>query len=667
VTPSAAAVPLRLVLIGAGPRGVMVLERLLAHLESRDPSAPHRPLELHVVDPYPVGPGRVWRTDQSELYLMNTPSFFPTAAAADNPGLRPSTAAQSFDQWRRVNQEAALGVERNQYPARVVYGRYLADLWSDVAGALRARPEVLSLTEHRAEATALRRRPDGGVSVSLQQVGATAVPTSATSSLPAVASETLEADVAVLALGHQRARLTAHQARLAEAAARHPGLHYQGPQIPSDVDWRTIEAGADVLVRGMGLNAFDILAQLTQGRGGTFHRTGEQPGRALRYEPSGQEPVLHLMSRRGIPYLPKAEVTSFVPHGVALSYLSDAAVQALLDRHGLLDLDEHIWPLLHRDVVRHYYATMARTQPDILGGPVAARRFLGELVALLDDAGRGAPVTARHAEELLQRYAPGRRFLDIVAYADPYRDDVFDSPEEYHAQVASLMEQACVEATLGEDSPFMMAVGALHAGRLRIKQWIAEGKVTDSSRLKDVQAWFEPLVEGLSSGPPRWRVEQMLALHRAGLLDWVGPAPQIEVDDAGFHARSPKVGEVHGQGPAAVHGSWLVEAMMPPNRVQAGTAPLLRQLLAEGVAAVGTLEDAEGALQPSTGFDVTSRPHRLRSADGTVAEDVYVLGLQLSGVQWGTAIAAESGQGPEGRAMSLGDADAIAVAVLARC
>lgn len=645
---------LRLVLVGGGPRGVMVLERLLAQLESRDPSAPHSPLELHVVDPYPVGPGRVWRTDQSELYLMNTPSFFPTAAAADNPGLRPSTAAQSFDQWRRVNPEAALGVERNQYPARVVYGRYLAELWSHVSDALRGRPEVRSLTEHRAEATALRHRPQGGVVLTLEPADGSG-------------ERTLEADAAVLALGHQRARLTAHQARLAEAASQYEGLHYQGPQIPSDVDWRTIEADADVLVRGMGLNAFDILAQLTQGRGGTFHRTGEQPGRALRYEPSGREPVLHLMSRRGIPYLPKAEVTSFVPHGVTLSYLSDAAVQALLGRYGVLDLDEHVWPLLHRDVVRNYYATMVRTQPDILGGPVEARRFLGELVALLDDAGRGAPVTAHHAEELLQRYAPDRRFLDIVAYADPYRDDVFDTPEDYHERVASLLEQACVEATLGEDSPFMMAVGALHAGRLRIKQWIAEGKMTESSRLKDVQAWFEPLVEGLSSGPPRWRVEQMLALHRAGLLDWIGPLPSVEVDDSGFRARSPRVGDAHGQGPAAVSGSWLVEAMMPPNRVQAGSSRLMRQLLEEGVAEVGALEDFEGVLQPAAGFDVTARPHRLRRADGTVDEDVFVLGLQLSGVQWGTAIAAEAGQDPAGRAMSLGDADAIAGALLARC
>ena len=141
----------RLAVVGAGPRGVMLLERILARLEGAAPDAHPRRLRIDVVDPYPPGPGRVWRTDQSELYLMNTPAFFPTACAADNPGLRPSTAAQTFDQWRRVHPEASLGVRRHQYPARAVYGRYLRHLYKDVVAGLRARTEVVEVVEHRAE------------------------------------------------------------------------------------------------------------------------------------------------------------------------------------------------------------------------------------------------------------------------------------------------------------------------------------------------------------------------------------------------------------------------------------------------------------------------------------------------------------------------------------
>lgn len=641
----------RLAVVGAGPRGVMLLERLLARLEGSAPGAHPARLRIDVVDPYPPGPGRVWRTDQSELYLMNTPAFFPTACAADNPGLRPSTAAQTFDQWRRVHPEASLGVQRHQYPARAVYGRYLRHLYQDVVAGLRARPEVADVVEHRAEVTALHPTPAGGARLELRDADG--------------AASELAADAVVLCLGHQPAELSPGQARMAAAARGRDDLHYQGPQIPSDVDWDTVEPGARVLVRGMGLNAFDLLAQLTQGRGGVYRRTGDGPGRALAYEPSGREPRLHLMSRRGVPYLPKAEVDAFVPRGVTLSYLSDAAVDALSARHGALDLAEHLWPLLHRDVVRHYYATLVRAQPEILGGPVEARRFLGELVGQLEEAGRGAPVTSAHAEELLQRYAPGRRFLDILAYTAPFEDAVFASHEDYQRAVADLMEQACVEAALGEESPFMMAVGALHAGRLRIKAWVAEGRIADDSRIRDVQGWFEPLVEGLASGPPLWRVEQMLAVHRAGLLTWAGPAPVVDAEERAFSVRSPQVGAADSLGPAVVEGEWLVEAMMPPNRVQAASSPLIRGMLDDGVAAAGTWEDEEGVRVPATGFDVTGRPHRLRAADGAVHEDVYVLGLQLSGVQWGTAIAAEAGADPAGRALFLADADAVAQAVLA--
>ena len=296
----------RLSIVGAGPRGVMLLERLLAHLEQgtlhRSPA-----LSIHVVDPYRPGPGRVWRTDQSELYFMNTPAFYPTASAADNPGLRPSTAALSFDQWRRVNPQESRGVQRHQYPARAAYGRYLRHLYDTVVEMLRARPEVVEVREHRAEATALHPRPDGGAQLTLRHAGGE--------------ESRLEADAVVLCLGHQPAELSAGQRRMAEAAEASPHLHYQGPQIPSDVDWSAVEPGASVLVRGMGLNAFDLMAQLTLGRGGAFHRTGDGAGRALRYEPSGREPSLRLMSRRGVPYLPKAEVDAFVPRGVALSYL----------------------------------------------------------------------------------------------------------------------------------------------------------------------------------------------------------------------------------------------------------------------------------------------------------------------------------------------------------
>jgi hypothetical protein len=76
----------------------------------------------------------------------------------------------------------------------------------------------------------------------------------------------------------------------------------------------------------------------------------------------------------------------------------------------------------------------------------------------------------------------------------------------------------------------------------------------------------------------------------------------------------------------------------------------------------------EGAPVQSTGLAIEPHPYRPLAANGSVTEGLYVLGLQLSSTQWGTAIAAEAVQagGPNYRSgqRTLRDADEIAGASL---
>ncbi|WP_431862034.1 FAD/NAD(P)-binding protein [Micrococcus terreus] len=647
---SATAVPARPVtvaVVGAGPRGTSFLERLLAHLEHGSPEPAGIELRIVVLDPDEPGPGHVWRTDQSPLLLMNTPSFFPTAAPTGDEGLVTSSVGGSFEEWRQTHPRDSAGLGRNDYPPRAMYGRYLAELYAKVTQALEACDVVGKVEWIRAEVTGLEEAQDGRWRLDW-------------------AGGEFTADSVVLAVGHVPARPTREQDRLATVGGQ-LGLHYREPNIPCDLDDDSVPAGADVLVRGMGLNFFDALAQFTLGRGGAFEHSGEGPGRALRYRPSGEEPVLHPCSRRGTPYFPKAELDSFVPHGVSLKYFVAPVVQELERAHGPLDFGVHLWPLIHRDVIRAYYHHLVRTRPEALGGVERAAEFFSGLVGLLEAAGRGEPVTARQAQELLHRYAPGMPFFDIRALGRPFAERVFTSGEEYQHAVQDLLEGICGEAAQGEDSPLMVAVGTLHAARLLVKRLVAEGRITDASRLRDVMGWFETLVEGLASGPPLLRVEQLLAVARAGLVRFAGPDPQVEVDQerGQFTVSSPQVGG--GEEPQDVQrGSWLIEAMMPANRVQRSASALVAGMLSSGLATPYLAEDEEGGQIPGRGFAVTERPYQLVSAEGQVRTGVYVLGLQLASVQWGTAIAAETGQDPDGRAMTLGDADAAARDVLRR-
>src|SRR5699024_4028412 len=69
-TMTAAADPARTVaVVGAGPRGTAIVERLVAAS-----NGPHwrGGLTVHLIDPLVGGGGAVWRDDQPEVLLMNT-------------------------------------------------------------------------------------------------------------------------------------------------------------------------------------------------------------------------------------------------------------------------------------------------------------------------------------------------------------------------------------------------------------------------------------------------------------------------------------------------------------------------------------------------------------------------------------------------------------------
>ncbi|MDO5492357.1 MAG: FAD/NAD(P)-binding protein, partial [Nesterenkonia sp.] len=481
--------------VGAGPRGTSFLERLLSQLERGEPRDPaDRRLRIIVIDPAPHGAGRVWDPDQSPLFLMNTPASFPTAApaAATCAELPASSAAMSYADWRRSDQgrvsadESRTGrgqnlggeADDNDYPARADYGRYLTALHGRIVEALEALDGV-TVDSRRASATGLRPRR-GAYEVTLDD------------------GTWLAADSAVLSLGHVPARLNESAARIAVVAAE-LGLRYVPPSVPTDVDLEAIPAGENVLIRGMGLNFFDLMIGLTAGRGGTFTHDPHAPaGRRMHYTPSGREPHLIAGSRRGTPYRAKSVARGFVPEGVELVHFTDDTIAEVVSRHETVEFAAHLWPLLQRDVLRTYYRTLAHVAPELFAdGP---QDFLDEFDELLHASRGGEQVLNAQGRRLLSRHAPDALWFDVRAMARPFADTIFDSSAQYQEQVRSYLEDDAHSSVAGTSSPVKMAVGALHAGRIRLKALISEHTISDASLVSDVEGWFEALVEGLASG-----------------------------------------------------------------------------------------------------------------------------------------------------------------------
>ena len=132
----------------------------------------------------------------------------------------------------------------------------------------------------------------------------------------------------------------------------------------------------------------------------------------------------------------------------------------------------------------------------------------------------------------------------------------------------------------------------------------------------------------------------------------------ITLEKNGFIADSSKTYLVGDTSPAARRLVRVAQEALT-NAVRHG-APQRITLTLSGSPTAVVLEIADDG----RGFDVTERPHRLKGAAGAVQEGVFVLGLQLASVQWGTAIAAEAGASAELGARTLADADRIAAAVL---
>jgi methylaspartate mutase epsilon subunit len=125
----------RLAVVGSGPRGMSVLERVAARLLEAPPS---RPVEIYLIDAVEVGCGRIWRTDQPEWFLMNTVCGEVTmfSGPPDDGPSRPG-AGPSLAEWWSANDPDFPG--RDGYAPRALHGRYMRHVLDVIDAGLPAR------------------------------------------------------------------------------------------------------------------------------------------------------------------------------------------------------------------------------------------------------------------------------------------------------------------------------------------------------------------------------------------------------------------------------------------------------------------------------------------------------------------------------------------------
>lgn len=531
-----------LAIIGAGVRGTAALGRLASRVRGSQENSPR---EIHVIDPFPPGSGRIWRHDQPRALVMNTVAAQSTVFDDPSLGFSAAQPGPTFAEWcaevaaGRIEADepwtrsTARDIRAWSSPPRALYGRYLSWAFARFASML---PETTTLHVHRECALAVEHAASG-YEITLAN------------------GARIRADGALLALGW---------------LPRVPSSGQDiSPDSPIDQNLASLGAGERVAVRGIGMGFTDLLSLVTEERGGEFEADPEagRPG-ALRYRRSGAEPVIFAGSRSGLPFLAKPAFGAVPPRAEFPAL--QAALPELRSRRPL-DFAHDVLPLIEHAAAASHYAALAARHP---------AAFSGDPRELLVHFESTAVHAHRHERDHWRRAAqtlvpdPALRF-DPERIGAPLRGRTAATLDR---ETAARIAQDAHQASLGFGSPQKLGLHVYQAARAAIIPVTEFGGISSDSQASLDR--YLSLANLAGSGPPLFRIEQLLALHRAGIVTFLGP--RLEIIEAGGrrHARSAQVAE---QG---VPIDRVVEARLDlpdPLRVE---DPLLRSLTDLGLARV---------------------------------------------------------------------------------
>lgn len=578
-----------LIIVGGGPRGLGVLERLNAIYHDTD-QAPA--LDVYLIDPAEPGQG-CHPSSQADYLLTNTVAAQVTMFSdptVQNAG--PVVAGPSFQDWanqagyRQLNGrfvkagcEAGL-IQENDYLPRSLLGEYLTAVFDQVVAELHP---AITLHQYRCEATHITTRADGRVVVQLE------------------GGFTILGDFVVLTTGHSQNRPTAEDTAFDEAVlhgiSRNPRLKYFAKPYPLKC-LQTIAADAVVGIQGIGLTTYDIIAVLTEGRGGRFEAVSEQQ---LRYVPSGREPRILIYSRQGLPFCARASNEKGVSGQVQAKFFTRAWIdqvrqaKKLKGGNGQLDFEQDLWPTLQKEMCFAYRSVLS-----------------------------GTPIH-------YAAYEPGAEDLAAIDHLlHPVARGGFAEYGSYVSAVRNYLDQDLADACGGNVSnPVKAATDILRDVRDNLRYAVDFGGLTPESHARFLRD-FIPIMNRIAVGPPKERNMQLRALLDAGVVSMgPGPAPEVSFDqsEARFSMAST---QLHAQ--ARVDFDVFIKARIDAFLPEQDASAFFTNALANG----SLRPYRNGGFHPG-GIDV-DRNQNIIDGQGRVHRNVWALGTLAEGANFYTFV-----------------------------
>lgn len=596
-------------IIGAGPRGLSVAERILHNNQDR------HSLELFLFDPNGPG-GRVWRLNQPPELLMNSVSQQVTlftdetlssgGLVTQGPNLfqwskGPATdyIEQTVTKNKQLIIEEINRLEKDQQSTRCLYGLYQRWFFSKLQEEFLASIQfVYSLVKK------VSKRKDGYLLQTDQQ--------------------SYSIDQLVLASGHWENDETEEERVWVDYAKKNV-LLYQLPSNPADVDLSKIPPKENVFLRGLGFSFFDYVGLFTVSRGGRF----ENEKGKLVYHPSGKEPIVYSGSRRGLPYYPRGRNQK---QGGAMAWPRLLTKENLEQWHqsGFLT-GETFFDYLKKDVELFYYKKIIEEYHL----PIPKKNFEHDFLSL-------------SSEECLGKHPA------LI----PYRWDwsYLETPLAYQNEPFSEASRIFIEGQIKEaekgncTGAFASTFDALKDWRDPIRQAI-EWHVFSAKEYKEILwGWFTHLNSFLTIGPPIIRTKELAALIDAGIFHLIEPPFDIQQK----HNRY-----VISLQDKEISSRYLIEARLPQTSFSRSSNPVIKNLKENKLVRPFSFSDNTGSYH-SEAIDVERGTNRVIDASGEIQSDFYCYGIPVEGVDWLTAAVARPYTDP----WNLRQADKIAQLIL---
>jgi len=574
-------------IIGAGPRGLVTLERLIERFRHDS-----RQLTINIIDPYGIG-GRVWQTDQPHELIMNSNANFVSLFTDESVKIDgPIVTGPSLFAWSQTDsakefinglnlsnnynliQETNL-IKKNDYPSRSLFGAYQRWFYQHLLSNL-----------------------PGNVDIKLINNEVLNIAKNSNQFIIELNNQKLTTDSVTMSLGHIENQLNDEE-QLFSKFAKINHLTYLTPTHPQEYDFKSVAANEPVILRGLGLSFSDAITLLTKGRDGYYSRDDNSQ---LIYHPSGKEPKIIAGSPRGIPFHAKGINQKSTNENYPPRFFTTTWIENH-QQPGSLDGKEFI-KLAHKEIEYVYYEKLIQLKYPAID----LNEFLDEFT------------NADNHDELIHHSA--------IKPTDYWNWAKVLGKSNEPISIEDYLIADITDAKLGNKTgPYTAAFNMFHDIRDVIRQIVNKNLLSDEDYQKYFLNQFKKESSFLSAGPPESRSEELLALIKAGIVTILKPKMKLSID----HKTNKFIVFSEIAPNEKFHASFVIEARLPAVNVEETTSNLITNLIESGLASPYLLKLKNQNTYTTGAINTISNSEQLSSG-------LYFWGVPTEGKRWFTTV-----------------------------